>query len=300
MAITTTEAGPAIPEFWLAEALGRLNNHMVMGRLVRRDADNVIAEEGDTINIIKRGALTVRDKSEGVDVTADSPANTKVAVVLNSHKYVAWNLEDNASAKAIDAALDYVADGMGQLAEAIEADLMALYAQVATSVGAAGTDLTEATVLAARKALNDQKAPMTGRNLIVSTKDEIALLQIDKFSRADAKGDDGDTLREASLGRLYGLDVYTSQLTPVVAGAPDATHNLAFHGNAFMLASRPLAPPDPSTGAVGTIMVDPDLGIAMRYTRQWDSNRLQTKHVLDVLYGVKAIDEDRLAVDVLS
>jgi hypothetical protein len=86
----------------------------------------------------------------------------------------------------------------------------------------------------------------------------------------------------------------------VTSGTPDTTHNIAFHGDAFMLATRPLALPEPGSGAIGQILVDPDTNIAMRYTRQWDARQLKTQHVLDVLFGVKAVDEDRLAVEVKS
>ena len=64
MAISDTEASPSYPQFWLALAIGALKGNLVMGRLVRRDADDVVAEQGDTININKRGSLTVRDKAE--------------------------------------------------------------------------------------------------------------------------------------------------------------------------------------------------------------------------------------------
>ena len=81
--ITQTSVDPAIPEFWLALALGYLKANLMMARLVRRDGDSVVAEHGDTINITKRGGLTVRDKVEDTDVTADAPSNTKIAGVLD-------------------------------------------------------------------------------------------------------------------------------------------------------------------------------------------------------------------------
>ena len=74
--ITQTSVDPAIPEFWLALALGYLKANLMMARLVRRDGDSAVAEHGDTINITKRGGLTVRDKAEDTDVTADAPSNT--------------------------------------------------------------------------------------------------------------------------------------------------------------------------------------------------------------------------------
>lgn len=298
--ITTTEAADAIPQFWAAQAIGALSANLVMANLINRDASNEVATVGDTINIVKRGAVTVKDKSANTNVVADTPTNTKVPVVLNKHKYVSWHLEDNASAKAIADAVNYVQDGMMAIAETIETDLLELYASIANDVGTAGTDIDDTTLLQARLQLNVQKCPAMGRNLIVSPKDEIALLALDKFTAANQRGDGGNALTEAELGRIYGFNCYMSQLVPVTAGTPDTTHNIAFHRDAFVLAMRGLPLPEAGSGAIGSVIVDPRTGITLRYTRQWDSDALATKHVIDVLYGVAAVDEDRLAVEVLG
>ena len=296
--ITQTSVSPGTPQFWLALAIGYLRSNLMMARLVRRDADALVAERGDTVNVIKRGALTVRDKAEDTGVTPDAAANTKVAVVLDQHKYVSWHLEDTASAKAIDDAVNYVSDAAAGLAEAVESSLLGLYTTIANDVGTGATDIGYSTILAARKQLNDQKCPMMGRQLIVSSKDEISLLDEARLVEADKRGDSGEVLREANIGRVAGFDIYMSQLVDQTAGP--VFHNMAFHGDAFMLVSRTLPMPEAGSGAIGEVMVDPETGIAMRYIRQWDGDELKTKHILDVLYGVKEIDEDRLAVEVLS
>jgi N4-gp56 family major capsid protein len=296
--ITTTEAGPAIPEFWLSEALGHLKANLVMGRIVRRDGDDEVQEEGDTVNVTKRGSLTVRDKSEGSPVTADNPSNSKIAVKLDTHKYVSWHLEDNAGSKAVDESLDYVQDGMEQLAEAIESDLTDLYSDIGTSVGSGGSGLSETTVLNARKEMNKQRAPMRNRALMVSPQAETDLLGIDKFTEAQSIGGDGDVIREAQMGQLYGFNTYMSQLVQTTGSSPPTHHNLAFHPRAFMLVTRPMELP--AAGATGAVMVDDDINVALRYTRQWDADELKTKHVIDVLYGVQSVDEDRLAVEAKS
>lgn len=298
--ITITSAADAIPKMWLSRALGRLKAQLVLGRLARRDGDEAVAQFGDTVNIVKRGALTVRTKAPNTGVTTDAPTNTKVAVVLDKHKYVAWHAEDAASAKGIQSGLDYAQDAADALAESIEGDLLALYTEIAESVGTGGTALDEAAILAARKKLNELRCPQLGRILVLSPGAEGSVLALDKFTRADARGDGGDALREGLLGRIYGFDTYLSQLVTQTAGPPVTDHNIACHPDAFMLVTRAMPLPASGSGALGVVMVDPDLNIAMRYTRQWDSNELKTKHVIDCLYGVKAVDEDRLAVEVLS
>lgn len=298
---TRTDVKPSTPEFWNAISINALRGNTVLPQLIRTDLSNDIADVGDTVNISKRGSVTAREKAEDTAITTDGPSTTKVAVSLDTHLYVAWKLEDSAGSVAISNAIRNVETGIIAIAERIESDIAALHSEIATEVGTAGTDINKATLLAARKALNDQKSPQTGRNLIVSTKDDVALLGIEHFTGANTRDMEGlRALREASIGRLFGFDVYMSQYVDVTAGAPDTTHNMAFHEDAFALVSRPLILPPERAGAQAMIFMDPVTGIAMRYTKQWDVNHLATVHVIDVLYGVKAIDEDRLAVEVIS
>jgi len=102
------------------------------------------------------------------------------------------------------------------------------------------------------------------------------------------------------LGRLYGMDGCMSQRVDVTTVPPNTTHYISFNEGAFMLVSRTLAMPDPRTGVYAEVLTDPELGISMRYIRQWNTKALATEHVIDLLYGVSAVDEDRLAVEVLS
>jgi len=294
----STEAADAVPEFWLDTAIGRLSTNLMFTNLINRDADDEIANVGDTVNVTKRGTVNVQQKVEGADIVPEAPSNTKVPIVLNEHWYVSWAVEDTASATAVQSAVDYVEDAMDALAEKIEGTVFALYASIANTVGVAGTDLTEATILAARKQLNDQRCPVSGRNLIISSKDETALLELDKLTDVDRSGTP-QGLREAMLGRLYGFDVYMSQLVEEVAGVP-TTHNIAFHRNAFMMAFRPMPLPEAGSGAQGVYIVDPQTGLALRYTRGYSILAQKMVHTIDALWGVAAIDEDRLAVDVLS
>ncbi|MFB6374493.1 MAG: P22 phage major capsid protein family protein [Bradymonadaceae bacterium] len=298
MAIGDTEADPAYPEFWLNEAHQYLRANTVMPRLVRTDLDDELAEEGDAVNITELGGLTVRDKQEDTSITTDSPSNSTVQVTLDQHKYIAWTLEDTADAKAVDEALDYLSKSIALLAEEIDKELLGLYSSVATQVGSAGTDVREGTVIDARQKLNDLKAPMGDRALVVSSKDEASLLEVDKFTEASSIGNEGEAIREAQLGRLYGFDTYMSQLVQETGSSPVQTHNIAFDPDAFVLASRPL--PQPTEGATSVAQEDSETGIVMRYTRQYSIDKLATTHVIDVLYGTKAVRADELAVEVLA
>ena len=99
--ITLTEVDVAIPEFWSATALGALKANTVMAQLVRRDFDNQIATQGDTVNITRRGALSVNTKTANTPVTLQNPTNTNIPVVLDQHKEVSMLIEDITTSKSM-------------------------------------------------------------------------------------------------------------------------------------------------------------------------------------------------------
>jgi hypothetical protein len=299
--VTTTEAADIIPKFWLNEVIKRLHANMVISALVRRDFSAETASKGDVVNIQKRGNVTVRDKAQGTPITSDAPESDKIPITLDKHKYISWAIEDHTASKALQKGLDYLEDAVPTLAEQIEKDVLDLYASVAMTAGAAGTDLSVNTILQSRKQLNDARCPQGGRIFMTSTKDEIVLLELDKFTDTSIRGAEGATaLREAQLGRMHGFDFYMSQLMPVVTGTPDTTHNLAFHPRAFVLTSRAIAQPPSGAGALSQIIVDPVTGLAFRYTQGYSIKDQAMIHTVDVLYGVAAVEADNLAVDVLS
>lgn len=300
MTITSTDLTANTPQFWFARAIGALRANIVMLGLVNKDYSREIATKGQTVNIAKRGALEVQDVTDGNDLTESDPTPANLTITLNKHKAVRIPISNRASSVAVDGAVQYIEDAMIALVEEAETDLLKLYATVANTVGVAGTDLTYPTLVAARKQLNDQRCPMSGRKLILSSKDDAALLNDPNFITAESRGLDArSAINEARLGRIAGFDVYMSQLVQEVAGVP-TTHNLAFHKQAFGMASRALEQPDTGIGVKSEIMVDPVSGFVLRHTKAWDNTKMRVVDTLDVLYGVAGIDEDRCAVDVLS
>lgn len=73
-------------------------------------------------------------------------------------------------------------------------------------------------LLEVREALNDNKVPDANRRGIITNRSETKLLSQDKFTTADKIGDNGTTLRSASLGQLYGFDLVRAFNQPYVAG----------------------------------------------------------------------------------
>lgn len=278
-----------IPQVWANRALDVLRSNIVLARTVTKDTDYEPAFVGKTLNVPYPGTFTAADKAADTAATAQTPSSgTSVAVTLNKHKYVDFIVEDVARAQSSNELLDrFVQPAAIALAEAVEDDLFALYSSYA-SIGTSGTDLSAATILDARKALNDAKAPEQGRAIVMSTKDEVALLGDTDLTNYFAFGQNA-AVAEGSIGRLYGFDLFVSQRVPVVSGTPNSTKNLAVVPDAMMLATRPFMPAPAGSGVQTSSLVDPASGLSIRVQYQYSMADRGTRVGFDILYGVAAL-----------
>jgi hypothetical protein len=296
--ITLTEVDVAIPEFWSATALGALKANTVAAQLVRRDFDNQVATQGDTVNVIRRGALSVNSKVANTAVTLQNPTNTNIPVVLDQHKEVSMLIEDIASAKAIENALDYVEDAAIVMSEDVDVQLLNLFSTVPQFVGAYADDLDVPALVGARKGLNDLKCPQRGRVMVIGSGPEASLLSKIEFTSTDFGGDSSRVaIMEANLGRRWGFDYFMDQQ---VVESPAATNvnNLAFHRDAFVLVSRTLPLPPTGVGAMASTVSED--GVGMRAIRAYNADHLGVQMTIDILFGVKELRQDTHAVVVRS
>ena len=297
--VTTSIASQFIPEVWAQTALDVLRSNIVLARLVTKDTDVSAFNVGDVLHIPYPGTFSAQDKAANTSVTLQTPTGgSEVQVALNKHKEVSFLVEDVVRAQANQEVLQrYVNSAAIALAEQIESDLFALYASLTNSVGTDGTDITAETVRQARKALNDNKVPQNDRHLVISSKDEIALLGDSTLANYFAYNRVG--VPDGAIGRLYGFTIWMSQLVPVVTGTPDSTKNLAIHKEAFILAMRGLPEPPPNTGATAATVRDPESGMVIRAIMAYNPTYLGVQVTLDVLYGATVL-RDTHGVVVLS
>lgn len=296
--VTVSTAQYFIPEIWAQTAMEQLRSNIVLAKLVTRDTDVAAFNQGDVLHIPFPGTFTANNKAAGSTVTLQAPTDSEVQVTLNKHKEVSFLVEDPVRAMENQSIMErYTREAAVALAEAIESDLFALYSGLSQSVGTSGTDITAATVRAARKKLNDAKVPQANRHLVISTKDEVALLGDSNLAQYFAFRT--QAVPEGALGTLYGFTIWTSQLVPVVSGTPNSTKNLAFTPEFAILAMRALPPAPEGTGARSAVVRDPESGLVLRSTIAYNPNYLGVQVTLDVLYGVAEL-RDACGVVVLS
>src|SRR5258706_3873908 len=155
-AITSANVANAIVKLVAADALPALMGNLIMGNLVNRDFEPTLAQAGDTVNVPIPPTLVANNLAEGGTVVTQNPSLGNAAIVLNTHAEATFQIPDVTKVLAVPDLLRlYMQPAVVALAERIESDLMGLYPQFTgnSTVGLAGTALSEATIDSAETAL---------------------------------------------------------------------------------------------------------------------------------------------------
>jgi hypothetical protein len=286
--ITSANVANAIVKLVAADALPALVGNLVMGNLVNRDYEPVLAQAGDTVNVPIAPQLVANNIAEGGAVQPQNPSLTNAQIVLNTHVEATFQIPDVTKVLAVpDLLRVYMQPAVAAIAERIESDLLGLYAgfTVNTPLGTAGTPVTEAVIDSAETALFQSKVPVNRpKYLVVDSNTYSAMRQIPRFSEFQTAGDAGlRTIIDGTIGKLKDFYVFRSQYVPVTGSSPVNTHNLAFERDAIGLVIRRLPQPLPGTGAIAEYA---ELGnFGMRVTMSYQPNTLSQQFTVDVLYG---------------
>ncbi|MCL5746653.1 MAG: hypothetical protein M1541_22430 [Acidobacteria bacterium] len=294
-AITSTNVANAIVKLVAADALPALMGNLVMGNLVNRDYEPVMAQAGDTVNIPIPPVLVANNIAEGGTVQTQNPNLGNAQIVLDTHAEATFQIPDVTKVLAVpDLLRIYLQPAVTALAEKIESDLLGLYAgfDANTPLGTAGVAITEAVVDSAETALFNAKVPAAEpKYLVVDAGTYSQLRQISRFSEFHTAGEAGlRALVDGTVGKIKDFYVFRSQFIHKTGSAPVATHNVAFTKNAIGLVVRRMPQPLPGTGAVAHYADYGNFG--MRVTMSYQPNTLSQQFTVDVLYGAAVIRKE--------
>lgn len=190
--------------------------------------------------------------------------------VAQSKPYVG----ENGTAYATLAALEAAGTTFAGFASAVSvkaADLKATYRGDVSKV-----------IRSAHQLLGQRGVPLTGRYLVVGANWEAALLGLDNLNKVNEAGTP-DTLRDATVGRLYGFNI-------IVDYEIDPNAAYAFQRDAITLVTRTTALP---RGAAFASTVAND-GFTMRYLQDYDPDHLTDRAVVDTFAGAQVLDPKRI------
>jgi coat protein Gp5 len=300
--ITSANLANAIVKLVAADALPALMGNLVMGNLVNRDYEPVLAHAGDTVNVPIPPVLVANNIAEGGTVTPQNPSLGNAQIVLNTHSEATFQIPDVTKALAYPELLKaYMQPAVVAIASKVESDLLKLYSQFTaiTPLGAAGTPVTEATIDSAESALFAAMVPASAsKYLVVDSSTYSQIRQIPRFSEYYSAGEAGlKALVEGNVGKIKDFFIFRSQFVPQTGTSPINNHNLAFTRDAIGLVVRRLPQPLPGTGAVAEYAEMGNFGI--RIVMSYQPNTLAQQFTVDVLYGCGVL-RNNFAVQVNS
>jgi hypothetical protein len=300
--ITSANLANAIVKLVAADALPALMGNLVMGNLVNRDYEPVLAHAGDTVNVPIPPVLVANNIAEGGTVTPQNPSLGNAQIVLNTHSEATFQIPDVTKALAYPELLKaYMQPAVVAIASKVESDLLNLYSQFTaiTPLGAAGTPVTEATIDSAESALFAAMVPASAsKYLVVDSSTYSQIRQIPRFSEYYTAGEAGlKALVEGNVGKIKDFFIFRSQFVPQTGTSPINNHNLAFTRDAIGLVVRRLPQPLPGTGAVAEYAEMGNFGI--RIVMSYQPNTLAQQFTVDVLYGCGVL-RNNFAVQVNS
>lgn len=213
-----------IPQIWSAQMLADFREQAIVAGLVNRDFEGE-ATTGNTVKINTAVNVAIKDyKTANRVTTADAVDSTSADLQINQEKAFDFYIDDIDRAQAAGSMDQFTLSAAEGLAE--DADKFIL----ATAVtGAVAGNITNNTVAMntgdkafnvlrdLRKTLNKQRVPLSNRVVMINAEFESVLLDAaSKITAVDSSGDPMG-LREATLGRLLGFTIVTTENLPVTA-----------------------------------------------------------------------------------
>jgi len=223
--VTLTTAAVFIDQVWSPELNRAIQFDIVIAALFD-DKSALVDQHANTINLPSRHNLTANAKAAGTPLTPQAITETQQQFVLpmsNGHRAIAQRIEDIAEIQSrYDIRSETTIAGAYALARQMDVDAAGLFSGVSTSVGTNGAELTDDNLIAGRTGLRNQAAPRPWY-IVVPPATYSGFLKLEKFTNMLYVGQDeaGTAVEEARVGKMYGADVYESQL--LAGTAPNAT-----------------------------------------------------------------------------
>lgn len=209
------------PDIIAKEALIVLENNLVMANLVHRDYSEEFTEVGDTVTIRKPAKFTAKNFTGNI-IRQDATEGS-VPVKIDRHRDVSFDVTSKEMTLDIrDFSAQLLSPAMRAIAQAVDEDLLNEVANVTASVAGTVSPTNLADIANLSKTLDLAKVPIDMRRLVLTPTHKYRYALTDNLSKVAYAGN-GETLRNAELGRIYSLDTYMDQNCPDTLAAAAGT-----------------------------------------------------------------------------
>ena len=209
------------PDVIAREALIVLENNLIMANLVHRDYSNEFVNVGDTITV-RKPASFVANNFTGSIIRQDATEGS-VPVKIDRHRDVSFDVTSKEMTLDIrDFSEQLISPAMRAIAQAVDSDILNEVANVSNTVAATANPTNLADIANLSKTLDINKVPLDMRRLVLNPTHKYRYALTDNLSKVSYAGN-GETLRNAELGRVYTLDTYMDQNCPDTLAATAGT-----------------------------------------------------------------------------
>jgi hypothetical protein len=242
--ITTTTAAIFLPTIWSLDVLRATETALVLAPLVKR-LDSQVKAKGQAITVPNVSNLVANAKQPNQTTQTQAITETGTTIYINKWYEATFQLEDMPAIQAAYDLRSLYSEKCGYaIAKQIDSDTFSNYTTFTTSAqGQYGQNISDGTIVSGMNQLNINDIPMEGRAMVLAPSQIAAILQIDKFVRADYQGEYQKPQRAQIgpnnrylWGNIYGFPVYYTNNVPVTISTPNQTNNILFQKEALVLA----------------------------------------------------------------
>lgn len=214
--VTITTSAVFIDQVWSPELNRAIQFDIVLAALFD-DKSALVDQHANTINLPSRHNLTANAKAAGIPLTPQAITETQQQFTVpmsNGHRGIAQEIEDLAEIQSrYDVRAETTIAGAYALARQMDVDAAGVFAAATNAVGTLGSELTDDNLIQGRTLLRNNAAPRPWY-IAVSPATYSGFLKLEKFTNMLYIGqdDNGTAVEEARVGKIYGADVYESQL----------------------------------------------------------------------------------------
>ena len=218
------------PIIWNSQMLLDFREVAIAANLVNREYEGD-ARAGNTVRVNTAGAIAIKDYKAGIlpapttgtlprTTAPDAVTSTKADLLIDQEKSFDFLIDDIDRAQVAGGLEAYTRSAAEGMAEDADKFILAGLSTTNTHLAAAAIttgDQAFDKIGDLRKALNKAKVPQGNRVVVINAEYESILLKAaSRITNVDQSGSPAG-LREASIGRLLGFDVYVSENLPNVA-----------------------------------------------------------------------------------
>ena len=215
----------------VSRGLLSLREKAILPRLVNSDFSAEVARKGDMVDIPISHAVSVEDVVPShISPQPPDSSVSSVSVRLDNWKKASFFLTDK-EVSQIDSTAQFVPlqmqEAINALAAAVNQSVLDLHTQITNKIGFGGATPFQPEpdegaleyhgvrpATGARRVLNENKAPKSGRFGVINYDAEANALALPQFSDLSRTGS-SDVILEGQLGRKFGIDWFASDNMPI-------------------------------------------------------------------------------------